>query len=328
MPRVRLNKEPRCSTPMTGRQGLVFGAIFTAVSIPIVLIAWGVIPARVHRGVPMWVVQSIAGCFMAIGLGSLLYGVHRSLRQRRRLAHLAQRPGETWYADHDWDPERVRDDNPRRLWKHVVVSVYMAVFLLPFNWWAFLSDQGPIFVQIIVGFFDLIMVFSVGYLGYRAVQLLKFGRSYVRFGAFPLHLGDTVRLTFGMRSDLRMFDRLRFVLRFVEEVFETRDSGKDRTTTVVAYELWSHEQDVDATHIGLGGCEAEIAFELPTEGGSGEPEYLTNLTDRPPRYWELEVRGDAPGVDYLARFPLPVYLPASTDRPGSVSSELISASER
>ena len=33
----------------------------------------------------------------------------------------------------------------------------------------------------------------------------------------------------------------------------------------------------------------------------------TRLSDRPPRYWELEVAANTPGLDLQARFLLPVY---------------------
>jgi len=37
------------------------------------------------------------------------------------------------------------------------------------------------------------------------------------------------------------------------------------------------------------------------------PDYVSRLSERPARFWELEVKGKTPGVDYQERFLLPVY---------------------
>jgi len=49
------------------------------------------------------------------------------------------------------------------------------------------------------------------------------------------------------------------------------------------------------------GQSIRIAFDVP------EGEYETRLSERPPRFWELEVAADTPGIDCRARFLVPVY---------------------
>jgi hypothetical protein len=55
-----------------------------------------------------------------------------------------------------------------------------------------------------------------------------------------------------------------------------------------------------------------VVFVVPIELSLPRGPYETRLADRPPRYWELEVRGEATGADFGATFLLPVYAPAAS----------------
>ena len=46
-----------------------------------------------------------------------------------------------------------------------------------------------------------------------------------------------------------------------------------------------------------------VEWPLPTQG-----QWTTTLSERPARFWELEVKADTPGVDYHSRFLLPIYV--------------------
>ena len=60
--------------------------------------------------------------------------------------------------------------------------------------------------------------------------------------------------------------------------------------------------------IGLGLIASSMAHGIRREGLAREiVGYSTGLGERPPRYWELEIEGNAPGVDYKAGFLVPVY---------------------
>ena len=51
------------------------------------------------------------------------------------------------------------------------------------------------------------------------------------------------------------------------------------------------------------GNEVPVSFDLP----SGD--YGTRLAEAPARYWELAVVADTPGLDFTAKFLVPVYSP-------------------
>ena len=81
----------------------------------------------------------------------------------------------------------------------------------------------------------------------------------------------------------------------------TTGSGKNRSTRVEHHALHEVRQEIDPRQLNpdsdLG---IPIAIRLP-EG------MATRLHDKPRRYWELDVSADTPGIDYSARFLVPVY---------------------
>lgn len=60
-------------------------------------------------------------------------------------------------------------------------------------------------------------------------------------------------------------------------------------------------------------AELPLRFQLPENPTlldsrpKKEQLFETRLGTNPPRYWELEVKADLPGIDYAALFVLPVY---------------------
>ena len=86
---TRINVAPRCATPMTGRAAFGFGLLFTLVSLPMTLMAVGILPLRMARGVPTWIAEVAAFCFVAVGVSLIVVGIRamalRARRERQRL---------------------------------------------------------------------------------------------------------------------------------------------------------------------------------------------------------------------------------------------------
>jgi len=92
---------------------------------------------------------------------------------------------------------------------------------------------------------------------------------------------------------------IRFALECVEEYFETRGTGRNRTRTNVMDRLWRDERVVEVpAHMP----EADLRFALPDD-----PDLATDLCGLPIRYWRLHATADAPGVDLDTYLLLPVY---------------------
>jgi hypothetical protein len=93
-------------------------------------------------------------------------------------------------------------------------------------------------------------------------------------------------------------------LRCVKERYEARETCEDRTSAVVGYEVYRDTKSVGVPVGGVGrALGTDLSFPLP--GVSLAPP--TSLGERPPVYWELEVKAEASGVDYAATFLVPVY---------------------
>ena len=149
---------------------------------------------------------------------------------------------------------------------------------------------------------QVLMDVGLAWLLFRAVRLVlirrRYGRSWLRFARFPFRAGDRVELSLDSFGALSLVPSLQATLRCVQERYETRGTGKNRSTQVVCYALWSASVTVEKDRKGF----FDFTFDIP----AGAPS--TALRERPARYWELVLSsGDVPGVDYEARFLGPVY---------------------
>ena len=237
--------------------------------------------------------------FALVGLAIVAHGLAGLLRNARVRKRSAERPHEPWYWDHPWDRAGARHGGLGLQVKGLVGLLLLALFLAPFHWFAFESgDFGP---KLIVGVFDLVLLAGiVGWL-YELGRWLRWGESRLRFGAFPFLLGGPLNVEIeGLRGD-----RVRSVtvtLRCVEEAFEmVRRSRSHSTNRVACFQVWADTRTLSPAELGASAQGIPLAFALP------DLALPTRLRERPPRYWEVDVRGEAPGIDYRARFLVPVY---------------------
>jgi len=290
--RVRIRKSETLSRRVAFGRGTMF------FSIPFILVG-GVFAAVGFLGIelkdahaPMWVIGAIGSAFLLAGLillGHALRGM-RAAARRRALAD-----AKPWERDFPWEPSGTRDRAGRRVANAFLAATFLAVFLVPFNWWAFLSRQGPLPVQVFTAFFDLLLLVVLGNACYLFVQLVKYGHSRLGFRDFPFFLGRRLSVVFSPNR----FAEVRFTLRCVEERYETTGHGRNRRTSLACYQLYRDEQTLEP---GPLLADVDVEFELPED-----PELADRLGESPIRYWELLVEAEEPGVDFSTSFVLPVY---------------------
>ncbi|MFQ5481554.1 MAG: hypothetical protein ACE5ER_02250 [Nitrospinaceae bacterium] len=287
-------------TTVHGKTSLFLGLPFFLAGIPIILIATGYLPVKpssVHA--PLWVIGASGAFFSLAGLTFIRHGMQGIKRQRRLDREKKLRPQSPWLWDYEWHPLGISTQKVQEIVQHAAGALGIGVFLTPFNWLAFASDVGNGFVMGIVGFFDIFLLLALGKTAYKGIQLLKYGISRLRFTDFPFFLDGFLRVNLeGLPND---FNKLQLDLRCIEETYEVHGSGQNRTQVVVCYQRF-HEPRSLQNFLDRPGGRLFLEFELPPE-----PELATRLAERPAWFWELEVSGDAPGVDYHARFLLPVY---------------------
>jgi len=97
-------------------------------------------------------------------------------------------------------------------------------------------------------------------------------------------------------------------LRCIEERYETR--AGDESTWTASYQLHADRLEIDPAWGRMAGqWNVPVTFMLPAAP------FETSLSARPPRYWELAVHGESPGVDFDATFLVPIYATTSASDP-------------
>ena len=86
----------------------------------------------------------------------------------------------------------------------------------------------------------------------------------------------------------------------MKRINETSGSGDSRSTQLVSYERFGIQQQFEA--VSSATQEVEISFDVPDND-----DWVTELSGRPVRYWELLIESEQTGADFKTTFPLPIY---------------------
>ena len=302
--RIRIDNESHAFSSGHGAVTILVGSLVAAA---------GIVPLRRalahgaagHVDESVRIVGWMCTVFIVGGLLTIVVGVagvSRKLRAARRRREHQDRP-ELW--DHDWDPERVSDGSLRRSLQRLAISGCFVGFLGPIVWWALSSGNLPAIFAVLLGGFGLIAIVDAGLAVLRLVRTIRFGESHLRLPHFPLRLGERIELQLEVAGGLSLPQRVECQLRFVEEVWELSGRANQRSDQQrVRYALWQSECEIETPGFieGSGGTIA-VPIQLPAD----EPELLTDMSGKPARYWELDIRVVRTGFDYVGSFQLPVY---------------------
>lgn len=282
---------------------VLFGLPFIAVGVGVSLLALGFIPLSPGRSqdAPVWLLGAFGAVFGMAGLGVSWLGVAGMLRARAARARKEEHPLEPWYWDYDWDSRWAESGGLGPVFQAFLAFLFLTAFLSMFNWWAFFSDEGPLPVKLFVGLFDLIDLLVLWGAIYGLFQFFKYGKSRFHFARFPFRPGNSVEGGLEAGRALAAAPSLSLTLRYIEEVMETHRSGNKTSTTQVLYLLHEIKQELSAAQFANADAGIPISVRLPAG------EFSNRLIESPRRYWELEVKAETPGIDYAARFLLPVY---------------------
>lgn len=299
------NHFPVSRTTIDGWPAIFFSLPFMACGMFPILMAYDIIKtdsSNFHAPRPL--VAAFGGLFVAAGFLVMIHGIQGLLRiaESKRLER--EFPGSHAMADYHWDRGGIDGDGLARALNQLFGFCLFVVFLIPFNWLVFFTTEKiPGLIRNVIGFFDLIVMVIAGYCIYLLIRYFKYGKSRLKFHRFPYAPGQELSATVVMTKPIKAATEVKAILRFVEEKYETRNSGNERETVIVCYELYSETKDL--TTLGNFGRDIEqipIAFSLPNDLN-----LKNDLLSRPPKYWQLEIKAKTPGVDYLSHFLIPVY---------------------
>ena len=295
--------KPLSRTTLHGWPAIIFGLAFFFAGLPILAIGMGWInysKSSIHA--PLWVIGICGGLFATCGVWLMLHGAW-GLHRLWNMSHGKQQfPDSPWLWDYPWQAQASTDNKFKESLSSVAALAVFGAFLAPFNWIAFVSNSAGLFWQILTGFFDVIILLGVGgYLLKNVGQFLTFGNGRVSFQDFPFFLGQKMHLTIErLPIDI---STVQFNLRCIEEAYEIRerDGGRKRESIVVCYQIYHDAQTIRGEQVTeTGGL--RCAWNLPDD------KHLSSTpSERPATFWELEVQGERPGLDYHSRFLLPIY---------------------
>jgi len=293
---VLRNRTARSTNTLQGWLAVLLGVPFVGCGVAVALLIAGKV--GIENGgrlnMPPPVVGAMGATFALVGLSLIVYGVSATVRRARMPARRARYAGQPWMWDYAWDRRGGRDETRGEIARALWVASFVELFLVPFHWVAFLSPDRPVIFQVVTVLFDAAMLGVVGRAAYLAARGLRYGPSRLRFASFPYARGAEAVLDLTGVSPRARRHPITATLRCVQERYETRRSGGDTERTTVCYEL---SRDVRTVAPG----EPTVRFPIPADAPP------TTLGERPPCYWELELEADVPGIDFGARFLVPVY---------------------
>lgn len=295
-PKILHNRIHRGENFTTGTS--IFGAIFCSVFVIIGVCGFLWVENTTDKNVPQWV-RYLFGVFTVVGALFTTRSIHTFNISRRRNELRRRHPNEFWKFDHEWQSEGAWEESSRAIRFALLFGTAWSVFLAPF--FSLAANEDPV-LYLFLAVFTLVPVGCVGYMVYALLRRAKFGRSYLRFERFPYFLGEEVSVAWKPGKPIGAFRSMRFTLRCIEEQQKTDSEGE--TTTQFA-ELFAQTIDVAQPGEKTDAAEVPLTFTVPQP-----PRPLgTQFSAKTPRYWELEVKADTPGIKYMANFLVPVYAP-------------------
>lgn len=293
--RVLSNHTDRSGTTIHGRSAIGLGAVFAAAGVVVgVLALQGQLNAS--PGVPLLLGPLMGGLFALAGMSFIVHGIAgvRVQQRVRRLRETHER--EPWVWDHPWNESGSHDEAGHRIARAIWATGLLGLFTVPFTWIGFFSPERPVLFTIVAAAMNMAAIGCACWVVYLIRRRAKYGTSTLRFRRFPFRIGDEVELHLARPASLNGVAAPEATLRCVQERYETRRSGRNTQQVVVAYDVWSATARAE-----LKRGEYIWRFDVPdTVPG-------TALSERPPRYWEMELKIAMPGVDYAGTFLVPVY---------------------
>jgi hypothetical protein len=287
----------------TGTAGTVFLLLFALPFLGFGLFAlvWGLGELRGGNAAQAGILLLFGALFVCVGLGIAVLA-----RRGRRLAvqleaRKARHPDAPWLWNEAWSGGRLRYSaraSMRRAWLFAVawnaISLPLA-FLAPDAFF----DKGN-HGALIAMLFPAVGIGLLAWALHATLRWRRFGESLFEMSRVPGVLGGELAGTLQVGGELAASEnivaRVSCIRRYVS------GTGKNRSTQEDI--RWSDEQQLPPTALARGpfGQALDLRFALPYDASPSDPVASDDYI-----LWRLEVTTRMPGVDYTARFEVPVF---------------------
>lgn len=260
-----------------------------------------------------WWMRAWAAAFVALaGLAVLVHGVRDLRRVARVRLFNAAYPAEPWRWDYEWDERRsVDEDTMRRARLYTGMGIGLLLLMAP---WvpiiiALIAGRAPLIMKAGAVFFAFVIVlFTIVALAILSSGVglvwrrLKYGQGLATFARFPFRRGEELELHVQAPRSLPQHAVVTAILRCIEDRYVTTTKRDGETlTSVECFELYRASGPAELVTTSKGSRALRVRFTIPANAPT------TVLASRPCRYWEVDLNAASDGVDYGARFLVPVY---------------------
>lgn len=258
---------------------------------------------------PVMLAGLIPTVFLFIGVGGLIWVFVGGGRGPKLVGQDGDPP---WKLREDWACGRiVSSGKPTAIGAWIFAGVWNAlslpVLVILVNEWMRSRDQmllvGMLFPAIGVG----LLVGAIR----ATARWRKFGDSVFEMSGVPGVVGGALQGTIRLGQPVRTVDGFGLKLSCVNRV--TTGAGKNRST--VEHILWTEDQHVEA---GLGD-RVGVAFYIPPDCRETASDNANNMV-----IWRLKVTAKDAGVDYTAKFDVPVFKVAQTPQQMAAATAILS----
>lgn len=273
------------SSPIAFIFGFVFGL---AVMLPgLYLATQGWSGALRQEAIP-------AGAFIASLGGALIWRTLKAILLYKRRKNSS--PSQPWSYDNPWKQSGTEDNNYKRAFKLLHIALVFSLLIIPLNFMIMRSVHKEIMLFILIGLFDLVLLFIIVRVAYLFSVAFKYGKVKIRFHSFPFFAGEELTITFVTEKHL-CNQPMHAELQCIKEYSEWEGSRENRSTRQVYEQVYAQKCEFSTDAWGR----AHLNFHLPEDAIS------TDLLGDPPHYWELEISAEVRGIDYQGIFLMPVY---------------------
>jgi hypothetical protein len=242
--------------------------------------------------------------FGGVGFGGLIALAVGRRRLADAEARRAHHPDAPWLWRSDWAAGVVTDSSKVEMWTAWVFAALWNLVGLPggiLGVRTAMRDGNRLALIALV--FPAIGLGLLAWAVRATLRYRRYGVSRFELSRNPGLVGHTLTGTVRTPSDLRPPGGFDIVLSCIRR--ETTGSGKNRSTT--EHLLWQEEQ---RSMGGPGGL--AVVFAIPADARPSDPGMSDDRV-----LWRLQVTGDVPGIDYAAKFEVPVFRTAETDAPST-----------
>jgi hypothetical protein len=251
-------------------------------------------------GAPAWLLALTGSLFALAGISSLAHALLETRRASRLKRLRAASPGEPWRWDHSWNERGTTDDTGVRAGDEFVDAIVSVVALVLVLRIVFAADV-PLMLTVAALPAAAVIVARLSRAALLFLRRAKYGRGRALFQRFPFRPGTTLELHVEAPRALPQHADATATLRCIEERYVTRGDSNDTTRVATCFEVYRDTAPAPLIAASTGGRALRVRFDLPRDVP------VTDLSSRPCRYWEVDVEASIDGLDYAARFLVPVY---------------------